>query len=228
MRYKVDGDNLPVLKLSLEAGETVDCEAGAMSWMDNEIEMQTNTGGGIGKMFGRMFTNEHAFMNRYIAHRPGEIAFSSKFPGSIRAVEIHPNEGIVIQKGSFLACAGNIDNEVFFQKRISSGFFGGEGFLMRHYHGDGIVFLEIDGSAHEYDIPAGDCKIVDTGYLAAMSDTCRLEVQTVKGLGNIFFGGEGLFNTVVYGPGHIILQSMPIQSTAMQLYQYMPHPSNSN
>lgn len=227
MHYRIDGENLPVLKITLEQNEGIDCEAGAMSWMDDEIEMQTSTGGGIGKMFGRMLTNEKAFMNRYIARRPGEIAFSSKFPGSIRAVRITPDNGLIIQKGSFLACAGNISNEVYIQKRLSGGFFGGEGFLMRHYHGDGMVFLEIDGSAHEYDIPAGDCKIIDTGYLAAMSDTCRLEVRTVKGVGNIFFGGEGLFNTVVYGPGHIILQSMPISSTAMMLYQYMPHPSNN-
>ena len=172
MQYAIQGDNLPVLKLRLDAGEVVNCEAGAMSWMDDEIEMQTNTGGGIGKMFGRIFTGENAFMNTYIARRPGEIAFSSKFPGSISAVRLSGGEGIVVQKGSFLACCGNIDNEVFFQKRISSGFFGGEGFLMRRYHGDGMVFLEIDGSAHEYELAAGDCKIVDTGYLAAMSDTC--------------------------------------------------------
>lgn len=227
MQYAIQGDNLPVLKLRLDAGEVVNCEAGAMSWMDDEIEMQTNTGGGIGKMFGRIFTGENAFMNTYIARQPGEIAFSSKFPGSISAIRLSGGEGIVVQKGSFLACCGGIDNEVFFQKRIFSGFFGGEGFLMRRYHGDGMVFLEIDGSAHEYELAAGDCKIVDTGYLAAMSDTCRLEVRTVPGLTNIFFGGEGVFNTVVYGPGKIILQSMPISSTAMKLYEYMPHPSNN-
>lgn len=227
MQYLIQGENLPVLKLKMNPGEVVDCEAGAMSWMDDEIEMQTNTGGGLGKMFGRMFTGERAFMNRYVARRQGEIAFSSKFPGSISAVKLE-GSGIVVQKGSFLASVGNLQNEVFFQKRISSGFFGGEGFLMRRYYGDGMVFLEIDGSAHEYEIPAGDCKVIDTGHLAAMSDTCRLEVRTVKGMTNIFFGGEGLFNTVVYGPGKVILQSMPIASTAMKLYEYMPHPSSNN
>ena len=127
MHYRIDGENLPVLKITLEQNEGIDCEAGAMSWMDDEIEMQTSTGGGIGKMFGRMLTNEKAFMNRYIARRPGEIAFSSKFPGSIRAVRITPDNGLIIQKGSFLACAGNISNEVYIQKRLSGGFFGGEG-----------------------------------------------------------------------------------------------------
>lgn len=226
MKYQISGENLPVLKVILEAGENIQCEAGAMSWMDNEIEMQTSAGG-LGKMLGRMLTNENAFLNTYIANRPGEIAFSSKFPGSIRAVEIHPGNGLIVQKGSFLASYGNINSEVYIQKRLNRGFFGGEGFLMRRFTGNGLVFLEIDGSAHEYDISQNDCKIVDTGYVAAMSESCRMEVTTVKGIGNVLFGGEGLFNTVVYGPGHVILQSMPIASTAMKLYEYMPHPSNN-
>lgn len=224
MRYKIDGDNLPVLKILLEPGEAIECESGAMSWMDDEIQMQTSAGG-IGKMFGRMLTNEHAFTNTYIANRQGEIAFSSRFPGSIRAVEVTPGNGIVVQKGSFLASFGNITNEVYIQKRLGGGLFGGEGFLMRRFTGNGIVFLEIDGSAHDYEIPAGDCKIVDTGYVAAMSESCKMEIRTISGVTNVLFGGEGLFNTVVYGPGKVILQSMPISSTAMHLYNYMPHPS---
>lgn len=225
MRYTISGGSLPVLKIQLNAGETVECEAGAMSWMDGGIEMQTQAGG-LGKMFGRMLTKENAFMNVYAARTPGEIAFSSKFPGSIIAVEITPGSGIVVQKGAFLASVGHIESEVFFQRKLGGGLFGGEGFLMRRYYGSGLVFLEIDGSAHEYDIPAGACKVIDTGYVAAMSESCTMDVQTVKGVTNILFGGEGLFNTVVYGPGKVTLQSMPISATAMQLYQYMPHPTS--
>lgn len=226
MNYRIDGGNLPVLKVFLAQGEQVECEAGAMSWMDDEIEMQTS-GGGLGKMFGRMLTKESAFTNTYVARRDGEIAFSSKFPGSIRAVEITPGNGLIVQKGSFLASVGGVNSEVYIHQKLGRGLFGGEGFLMRKFTGRGIVFLEVDGSAHEYEIPAGDCKIVDTGYVAAMSESCRMEVRTIKGVGNVLFGGEGLFNTVVYGPGKVILQSMPIASTAMQLYQYMPHSSNN-
>lgn len=226
MNYSIEGGNLPVLKVRLSSGEAIQCESGAMSWMDDEIEMQTSAGG-LGKMLGRMLTNENAFMNTYIAQKDGEIAFSSKFPGSIMAIEITPGNGIVVQKGSFLASFGDITNEVFIQQKLGRGFFGGEGFLMRKFTGSGLVFLEIDGSAHEYDIPAGDVKIVDTGYVAAMSTTCRMEIRTVKGVGNVLFGGEGLFNTEVHGPGKVYLQSMPIASTAMQLYQYMPHSSNN-
>ncbi|MCQ2508096.1 MAG: TIGR00266 family protein [Dorea sp.] len=224
MQYKIDGGNMPVLKVRLESGEAIKCEAGAMAWMDDEIEMQT-TGGGLGKMFGRMMTKENAFLNTYFAKRDGEITFASKFPGSIMAVEVTPGNGVLVQKGAFLAAFGDIESEVYIHEKIGRGLFGGEGFLMRRYYGRGLVFLEIDGSAHEYQIPAGDCKIVDTGYVASMSESCRMEVRQVKGLTNVVFGGEGLFNTVVYGPGSVILQSMPISATAMKLYSYMPHPS---
>lgn len=226
MRYTIDGQSLPVLKVQLEQGESIQCEAGAMSWMDNEIVMETQ-GGGLGKMLGRMVSRESAFLNTYYANRPGEIAFSSKFPGSIRAVEVTPGQGLIIQKGSFLAAFGDIQSTVYINRKLGKGLFGGEGFVMRQYTGTGLVFLEIDGSAHEYDIPAGDCKIIDSGYVAAMSESCTMEIQTIKGVKNVLFGGEGLFNTVVYGPGKVTLQSMPIAATAMQLYQYMPHPSSN-
>ncbi len=226
MRYEIKGDNLPVLVCYLEAGEQMRCEGGSMSWMDDEIEMQTQ-GGGVGKMLGRLFSGEKMFRNIYTANRPGEIAFSSSFPGSIRAVEVTPDKPVIAQKGAFLASCGDIETSVFFQKRLSSGLFGGEGFLMQKYSGSGLVFLEIDGTAIEYDIPAGDKKIVATGYLAAMDGTCSIDTQTIKGAKNVLFGGEGLFNTVIHGPGHIILQTMPIQKTAMLLYGYMPHPSSN-
>ncbi len=225
MQYRIDGGNLPVLKVKLEAGESIQCEAGAMSWMDDEIEMQTS-GGGLGKMFGRMMTKENAFMNTYYAKREGEIVFASGFPGSIVAVEVTPDNGIIVQKGSFLAAYGDVQSEVYMHQKLGRGLFGGEGFLMRRYFGHGLVFLEIDGSAHKYEIPVGDCKIVDTGYVASMSESCRMEIRQVKGLTNVVFGGEGLFNTVIYGPGTVYLQSMPIAATAMKLYSYMPHSSN--
>ena len=224
MRYEIKGGNLPVVLCQLEAGEEMMCEGGSMSWMDNEIEMKTE-GGGLGKMFGRMFTGEKMFKNRYVANKPGEIAFASSFPGSIKAVEITPDRPIIAQKGAFLASCGNVDVSVFFQQRIGGALFGGEGFLMQKFSGNGIVLLEIDGSAIEYDIPAGDCKILDTGYLAAMDATCSIELQRIKGAKNVLFGGEGLFNTIVRGPGHIIVQTMPISNTAMTLYGHMPHPS---
>ena len=225
MQYQITGGNLPVVLCRLNAGEAMICEGGSMSWMDDKIRMETE-GGGLGKVFGRMFTGEKMFRNRYIADQPGEIAFASSFPGSIRAIEVTPDKPVIAQKGAFLASFGNIDVSVFFQKG-RGGFFGGEGFLMQKYSGQGVVFIEIDGSAIEYDLMPGEKKIVDTGYLACMDASCKMEAETVKGIKNIFFGGEGLFNTVVYGPGHIILQTMPINNTAMTLYNHMPHPSSN-
>ena len=225
MNYEIKGGNLPVLICQLGAGEEMMCEGGSMSWMDDEIEMQTQ-GGGVKKMFGRMFTGEALFQNRYIANRPGEIAFASSFPGSIRAVEVTPEKPVIAQKGAFLASFGDIEVSVFFQKKLKAGFFGGEGFLMQKFSGSGVVFLEIDGSAVEYDVPAGAKKVVDTGHLAAVDGTCSIEVSAVKGVKNALLGGEGLFNTTVSGPGHIILQTMPIQRTAAELYRRMPHSSN--
>lgn len=225
MQYEIKGGNLPVVICRLDQGDEMMCEGGSMSWMSDGVHMQTE-GGGLGKMFGRMFTGEKVFRNRYVADRPGEIAFASTFPGSIKAVEITPDKPVIAQKGAFLASYGNIDVSVFFQKG-KGGFFGGEGFLMQKYSGRGLVFLEVDGSAIEYDLAPGEKKIVDTGYLAAMDATCSMDVQTVKGVKNVLFGGEGLFNTVVQGPGHIILQTMPINNTAMTLYAHMPHPSSN-
>jgi uncharacterized protein (TIGR00266 family) len=225
MQYEIRGENLPVVICRLEAGEEMQCEGGSMSWMDDGIRMETESGG-LGKMFGRMLTGEKMFKNRYHADRPGEIAFASSFPGSIRAIQITPDKPVVAQKGAYLASCGNIDVSVFFQKG-KGGFFGGEGFLMQKFSGSGLVFLEIDGSAIEYDLPAGAKKVIDTGYLAAMDATCKMDAVTVKGVKNVLFGGEGLFNTVVYGPGHIILQSMPISNTASVLYSHMPKSSSN-
>lgn len=226
MRYSIEGGNLPFVKCQLEAGERMICEAGGMSWMDDEIEM-TTTGGGLKKMFGKLLTNEPLFTNTYTARRAGEIAFASSFPGSVVALRVTPDRPVIVQKRSFLAMTPGIDVRIFFQKRLGGGFFGGEGFVMNQFSGDGILFIEIDGSAAEYDIPAGDCKIVDTGYLAAMDASCTMDVRTIKGVGNVLFGGEGLFNTVVRGPGHIILQSMPASKTAATLYSFMPQSSGS-
>ena len=138
------------------------------------------------------------------------IAFASSVPGSIRPLQITPGNDIIVQKSSFLASEINIEFSVFLQKRIGAGFFGGEGFIMQRLSGSGLAFIEIDGHAVEYDLQAGQQIIVDTGYLAACSATCSIDIVGVPGIKNVLFGGEGLFNTVVTGPGHVILQSMPI------------------
>ena len=177
--------------------------------MTPNMKMETNAGG-LGKAFGRMFSGESIFMNHYTAQgAPGQIAFCSSFPGSIRAIDVG-EKPMIIQKRAFLASESTVELSVYFQKKLGAGLFGGEGFIMQKLTGKGIAFVEIDGNAVEYDLEAGQQLIVDTGYLAAMDATCSMDIQTVPGLKNKLLGGEGLFNTVVTGPGKVILQSMPI------------------
>ena len=214
---------MPVVICDLSAGESMITEKGSMVWMSPNMEMQT-TAGGIGKAFGRMFSGESMFQNIYTAKDgPGMIAFASSFPGAIRAVEITPERPVIAQKSAFLAAEEGVELSVFFQKKMGSGFFGGEGFIMQKLSGRGMAFLEIDGSAVEYDLGPGQQMIVDTGNLAMIDDTCSIDIKSVKGVKNALFGGEGLFNTVVTGPGHIVLQTMPISGFAGAISAVLPN-----
>ena len=225
MEYTIEGGNLPIVRIAMERGEAVKCESGAMAWMDDGIVMETKSGG-FGKAFGRLFSGESIFLNEYHAQRAGEIVFTTSLPGNIMAIEVWPDKPVIMQKGAFLASTPGVELSVYLQKKLGSGFFGGEGFVMQKAEGSGTLFLEIDGSAHEYYLQPGERKIIDTGYLAMMDGTCRMDVEQVKGVKNMLFGGEGMFNTVVTGPGRIILQSMPVSSFAMMIYSHIPHPSN--
>ena len=223
MRYNIQGDSLPVVICELEAGESMITERGSMCWMSQNMRMETTSNGGIGKAIGRLFTGEALFQNRYTAvGMPGTIAFASSFPGSIRPLEISPTSSLIVQKSAFLASEPGVQLSVHFQKKIGAGLFGGEGFIMQRLSGNGTAFIEIDGHVVEYDLAADQSIVVDTGYLVAMQDTCSMEIVTVPGVKNVLFGGEGLFNTVIKGPGHIMLQSMPVSKFAATLRPYIP------
>ena len=210
MKYQIYGEPMPVVICNVDPGETLICESGAMSWMSPNMQMDT-VGGGAGKVLGRMFSGENAFQNQYTAQGgPGMIAFASSFPGSIRAVEITPEHPVICQKKAFLASTAGVELSVHWQKKLGTGLLGGEGFVMQKLSGQGIAFLEIDGTVMEYNLAPGQQMILDTGYLAMMDASVQMEVQSVKGLKNKMLGGEGFFNTVVTGPGKILLQTMPI------------------
>ena len=222
IRYEIEGGNLPVVICYPEAGQTLCSENGAMSWMSPKMRMDTNTGGGLKKMFGRMFSGESLFLNEYTAENgSGMIAFASSFPGSIIPYQVTPGNGIIVQKRGFLAMEKGLELSVYFQKKLGKGLFGGEGFIMQRICGNGMVFLEIDGHCKQYDLAAGQSIIVDTGYLAAMSETCTMDIQTVRGAKNIFLGGEGLFHTCITGPGRVYIQSMPVINMAQRLTPYL-------
>ena len=222
MNYQIKGEPTPVVICELAAGESMMTEKGSMVWMSPNLEMQTSAGG-FGKAFGRMFSGESMFQNIYTAKGgPGMIAFASSFPGTIRAVEITPDHPVVAQKSAFLAAEQGVELSVFFQKKVGAGFFGGEGFIMQKLSGRGMAFLEIDGFGVEYDLAPGQQMIVDTGNLAMVDPSCSIDIQSVKGVKNVLFGGEGLFNTVVTGPGRIVLQTMPISAFAGAISSVLP------
>lgn len=221
MKYQIKGEPMPVVVCELQDGESLNCQSGAMTWMSPNLRMET-IGGGAGKMFGRLFSGESLFQNSYTAQGNGMIAFAACFPGSIRAVEIDANHPVVVQKRAYLASEPGVELSVFFQRKGMTGFFGGEGFIMQQLTGNGIAFLEIDGSAIEYDLGPGQQIVVNTGNVAMINATCSIDVQQVKGFKNVLFGGEGLFNTVVTGPGHVVLQTMPLSSFVSSIAGMLP------
>lgn len=223
MRYKIDGEPLPVVTCELQAGEQMITEGGSMAWMTPNMQMETTSGGGAGKVLGRMFSGESIFLNRYTAQGgQGSITFASSLPGSIMPFEIRPGREVVVQKAGFLAAESGVDLSIHFQRRLGAGFFGGEGFIMQRLSGSGMAFIEIDGHAMEYDLQPGEQLIIDTGYLAACDVTVDINIVQVKGVKNILFGGEGLFHTVLTGPGHVILQSQPLVKFAALVRKLVP------
>lgn len=221
MQYEIKGEPMPVVICQMQNGESLNCQSGAMSWMSPNMKMETS-GGGVGKMFGRLFSGETMFRNKYTAQGDGLIAFASSFPGSIRAVEIDSAHPVIVQKRAYLASEPGVEVSVFFQKKGMAGFFGGEGFIMQKLSGHGTAFLEIDGSVVEYELSAGQRIVVNTGNVAMIDATCSLDVQQVKGVKNVLFGGEGLFNTVITGPGRVVLQTMPASAFASMIAGMLP------
>ena len=223
MKYQIVGDTLPAVICQLEPGEKMITEGGGMSWMSPNMLMETTSNGGIGSMIGRMFSGEKAFQNVYTAQGgEGMIAFASCFPGSIRAFEIAPGQEMILQKSAFLAGEVGIEMSVFFNKKLGTGFFGGEGFIMQRISGQGTVFAEFDGHVVEYELAPGQQIVVNTGHLAAMTASCQMDIRSVPGVKNMLFGGEGIFNTIITGPGRVWLQTMPISNVAGVLRPYMP------
>ena len=221
MNYTIEGGSLPAVIISLNAGETIISEAGGRTWSRGPVVSESKAEGGIGKSIGRMFSGESLFMSKYTAQAPAEIAFSSSFPGRIVAREIGPGQSIICQKSAFLCASYGVELAVHFQKKLGAGLAGGEGFIMQRVTGPGIVFLEVDGYCQEYDLVQGEQLICDTGVLAIMDETCQMDIQMVKGVKNMLFGGEGIFDTVITGPGKVYLQTMTIEKLASLIIPFL-------
>ena len=229
MKYEVIGKTVPVVEMKLDKGEKVYTQSGGMAYQSEGIEMSTNARGGIMKSLGRMFSGESIFMANYTAQKDdATIAFASTVPGAIVPVNLdNMPGGMILQKGAFLCAEDSVNLNIILTKRLGAGFFGGEGFILQHATGSGNLFLEVDGDVIEKELAAGEVLKVDTGNVAAFESTVSYEVETVKGLGNIFLGGEGLFLTRLVGPGKVILQSQNFKDFATRIIPYIPTRSSN-
>ena len=221
MQYEIKGGAFPVVICQLESGEQMVTEKGSMVWMSPSMQMETK-GGGLGRMFSKAFSGESMFQNVYTARGAGMIAFGSSFPGRILALTIAPGQEMIVQKSAFLAAQPGVELSIHFYKRLGVGLFGGEGFIMQRLGGRGVAFVEIDGELVEYELKAGEQLVVDTGNVAGFTEGVRMEIQQVPGMKNKLLGGEGLFNTLLTGPGRVWLQTMPISGVAASILPYIP------
>ena len=228
MDYKIIGETVPVVEIRLKAGETVYTQSGGMAYQSDGISMSTNARGGIMQCLGRMFTGESIFMANYTAQKEGAmVAFASTVPGGIIDLDLATLQGgMIIQKGAFLCAEANVETSIAFTKKFSAGLFGGEGFILQKATGNGKIFLEVDGDVIQKELAAGEVLKVNTGNVVAFEPSVSYGIETIKGLGNIFLGGEGLFLTKLVGPGKVILQSQNFRDFAGRLIPYMPKTNN--
>ena len=221
MQYELKGGAFPVVVCRLNSGESMITEKGSMVWMTPNMEMTTTGGGGIGKMFSKALTGESMFQNIYTARGEGMITFGSSFPGQILPLEVTPGKSFILQKSAFVASEAGVQLSMHVNQKLGAGFFGGEGFIMQKLTGNGIAFAEVDGELVEYTLAPGEQMVVDTGYVMGFELSVSMDIQQVKGLKNMVLGGEGLFNTVLTGPGKIWLQTMPISGVAAAIQPFL-------
>ena len=223
MRYEIVGKTVPAVEVTLDKGESMYSQKGGMAWQTDGISMSTNARGGVMKSLGRMFTGESIFMNTYTSNVDGaKIAFATTVPGDIIPINVGEHNGFTIQKNSFLCAEPNVDISIAFTKRFSAGLFGGEGFVLQKAQGNGMLFLEVDGDPVEKNLAPGEILKVDTGNVVGFESTVSYQIETIKGLGNIFLGGEGLFLTKLVGPGKVIIQSQNFGDFAGRILSLMP------
>ncbi|MCA0355230.1 MAG: TIGR00266 family protein [Chloroflexi bacterium] len=223
LRYKIIGSVLQAAIIELDPGQMIFSESGGMSWMSGNVQMNTNSGGGIGKMFKRAFSGESLFIVDFtVAGGTGLIGFASEMPGKIVPLHLAPGQEIIMQKDSFMCAEKSVQLDIHFRRKLGAGLFGGEGFIMQRATGPGVVFAELDGEVVEYYLQPGQVMKVDTGHVAMYEPSVQFDIEMVRGFKNILFGGEGLFLATLRGPGKVWLQTMPVMNVAKKLAEYMP------
>lgn len=222
MEYEIRGGAFPIVICTLHEGETIKNETGAMSFMTSGMKMETNTGGGLLKGLGRALSGDSLFLNFFTAENgTQQIGFSTRSPGKIIHFKLDGTNTIIGQKNAFLAAEDSVEIEIYFKNKLGTGIFGGEGFILQKFSGEGLVFLEIDGEVIEHDLQEGETLLLDPGHLAAMEETVGYEIERVKGAKNILFG-EGLFFAKIQGPGKVWIQTMPISKLAEAIIPFIP------
>ena len=223
MQYEIIGQTVPAVECTMRQGESMFTQSGGMIWQTEGIKMTTNARGGFTKSLGRLFSGESFFMANYTAEADNvRIAFGSTVPGTVIPINVGDGE-MICQKGAFLCAEQSVQLDIALTKKFTSGLFGGEGFILQKLSGSGMAFLEVDGDMVTYDLRPGEVLKVDTGNVVAFSSQVQYEVETVKGLGNIFLGGEGLFLTRVTGPGRVILQTQNFNDFAGRIIARIPN-----
>ncbi|HUQ80983.1 MAG TPA: TIGR00266 family protein [Gemmatimonadaceae bacterium] len=233
--YKLIGDDLQGVIITLDPGEAVVAEAGSMMYMQSGIQMATSmdmSGRGGGKFFDklmsagkRVLAGDSFFVTWFtnVANKRQDVAFAAPYPGKIQPIDLSEMGGTLIaQKDSFLCGARGVDVSIAFSRRIGAGFFGGEGFILQKLTGDGLVFLHASGTLHPMDLAPGEVLSVDTGCLVAFQPTVDYDIQTVPGIKTALFGGEGLFFVKLTGPGRVILQTLPFSRLADRIIAAAP------
>src|SRR5436309_9182283 len=228
MQYQISGTVMQTVAIDLAPGEIVYSQTNSMCWMNGQIEMNTNTGGGVLSGIGRMFGGGTLFITDFTARGDGHVAFAPRFPGTIMPVNLAPGEAVICRKQTFMCAEKSVTLEIAWQQRIGAGFFGGEGFILQRVSGPGTAFLDLSGEVVERDLAAGERLLVHAGHVGAMDPQIQFDIQRVPGFKNMLFGGEGLFLAALTGPGHVVLQSMPVLNLAEEIAHYLPHSEGSS
>lgn len=229
MRYEIHGTVMQTVDIYLQAGESVYTESGGMAWMRGDLEMKTNTKGGLMAGLGRALAGESLFMTTYLCRSSaGMVVFAPEAPGKVVAIDLAVGQSLICQKDAFMCAESSVKLEMHFRRKLGAGFFGGEGFILQKVTGPGTVFLEIPGEVREYDLRPGESMQVDPGHLAIFEPTVGYDITMVKGLRNIFLSGEGLFLAKMTGPGKIWLQSLPLTNLAAKIAQHLPPQGGSS
>jgi uncharacterized protein (TIGR00266 family) len=227
MRYEIQGTVMQALDVYLNQGEAIFTESGGMAWMRGDIEMKTDTRGGLMAGLGRALAGESLFMTTYTCRSSaGLIVFTPEAPGKVLDLQLEAGQSLICQKDAFMCAEASVSLEMHFRKKLGAGLFGGEGFILQKVTGPGVVFLEIPGEVREYELPAGETMQVDPGHIAFFEPTISYDISRVKGMSNILFSGEGLFLARLTGPGRVWMQSLPLSNLAGKLAKYMPTKSS--